>query len=75
MLLGKDYDSSEKGLIYFFIPKILTTFALALVYLLLPQRVIKRESGENPEQSRCCKLFTTFRIILLPLFQVQSKRY
>gem|GEM_PF-4497170 len=47
----------------FFIPKILTTFAAALVRQLFSQPTIKRESGENPEQSRCCKLFTTFRTI------------
>lgn len=33
-----------------------STFAIALVLIgLHAQREIKRESGENPEQSRCCE--------------------
>ena len=28
---------------------------------------MKRESGENPEQTRCCKLDPLFRASLLPL--------
>jgi hypothetical protein len=50
--------------ISFSIPKKNIIFAFTLVRLPHSQKAIKRESGENPEQSRCCKLFTTFRIIL-----------
>lgn len=32
-------------------------FATALVHLQVLCKVIKRESGANPEQSRCCMLF------------------
>jgi len=32
------------------------TFVPALVSFIRPDEGIKRESGENPEQSRCCKL-------------------
>ena len=32
------------------------------------RRVVKRESGENPEQTRCCKLCDSFLTILKPLF-------
>mgnify|MGYP007118398176 CR=1 FL=1 len=33
----------------------------ALVYCLCSETVIKRESGANPEQSRCCKFRITSR--------------
>jgi len=40
-----------------FFLKLLTIFVPALVHsFAIPRKVIKRESGENPEQSRCCKL-------------------
>lgn len=37
---------------YFLLSDIFCTFAAILVYNI----VIKRELGENPKQSRCCKL-------------------
>ena len=52
------------GCIFFY------TFAIALVLIgLHAQREIKRESGENPEQSRCCKLFIiSIESLPLPLY-------
>ena len=38
-----------------------------LVFLLSSGTRNKRESGENPGQSRCCKLHNQIRTILLPL--------
>jgi len=35
-------------------------FAPALVHFRFRRKVIKRESGVSPEQSRCCKLFKRF---------------
>jgi hypothetical protein len=35
--------------------------------ILASERVMKRESGANPEQTRCCKLRLRAEQILLPL--------
>ena len=43
------------------IPKILCKFAIVLVRLPYSGTAIKRESGEKPGQSRCCKLQKSFR--------------
>lgn len=36
------------------------TFAFALVRRICPYTAMKRESGENPEQTRYCKSHATF---------------
>jgi hypothetical protein len=51
--------------------KIMCTFVEAMVFVPDSGNEIKRESGENPEQTRCCKLryrqITIFRTTPLPL--------
>jgi len=34
---------------------------------------MKRESGENPEQTRCCKLFFGFKQYLNATFSIKGK--
>lgn len=42
-------------------------FAHVLFRVLYPEKRMKRESGESPEQSRCCEFYARY-IILVPLF-------
>ena len=46
---------------------IYSIFACVLFRILYPEERMKRESGESPEQSRCCE-FHVRCIILVPLF-------
>ena len=48
-------------------PRFLCKFAGVLFRVLYPEKRMKRESGESPEQSRCCE-FHARCIILVPLF-------
>ena len=45
---------------------IYSIFACVLFRILYPEKRMKRESGESPEQSRCCE-FHVRCIILVPL--------
>ena len=38
------------------------------------ERVVKRESGENPEQTRCCKLRRSFPAILKTTVSMMKRR-
>jgi len=38
------------------------------------ERVVKRESGENPEQTRCCKLRWSFPAILKSTVSIMKRR-
>jgi hypothetical protein len=56
LTLGRKYFRSKEKIkigFYFVLCSLIRTFAASIGS---PEQVTKRESGENPEQSRCCEL-------------------